>query len=106
MPPPVRFAVKLWKGVTKHGVALVSVYLVSGAGVGPENLAILDLVGGWLRAYGRPYILTGDWQNSPQAIIDTGWPAAINGRVHSANAPTYETSVSASELFFLLFTMM
>ena len=68
MPVKERFVFSIWHGPIPNGIGVASVYNVSGAGVGQENLDNLELIGGFLRAWGRPFIISGDWQMSPQQL--------------------------------------
>ena len=76
MPVPERFVFNVWHGPVNNGIGIASIYNVSGAGIGQANLDNLDLAGGFLRAWGRPFIVSGDWQMSPEQLHQLGWPAS------------------------------
>ena len=47
---------------------LVSLYLLSGEGVGPKNTQSLELLGHALREAPLPFVVGGDWQAPPRAM--------------------------------------
>ena len=59
-PPPERFCSSIWHGVIPKGILVCSIYNISGKGTSQENIDLLDSVGGYLRAFGRPFIIAGD----------------------------------------------
>ena len=68
MPPADRFAVASWNAVHLGGVLLASVYLVASQGLSRVNVQLLDDIGAFLLSTGRPFILSGDWQVSPDLL--------------------------------------
>lgn len=71
-PPAHRFIFKRWYGFAAGGLGVGSVYLRDGVGLNEENEATLHSIAGWLKAWGKPFVLGGDWQMSADALINSG----------------------------------
>jgi hypothetical protein len=72
----------------RGGIALLSIYMVSGAGVGPLNQELLAEVSYWLRLVNCLVIIGGDWNMVPEQLWGTGWPAAHGLTLLFSEAPT------------------
>ena len=79
-------AAAAFSGICKGGVLLVNVYLICSIAMGQRNLDILHKIAELVVAYGWPFIIAGDFQNSPGALKE--WAAAIGGCVVAAGAST------------------
>ena len=62
-----------WGVAIPGGMAVCSLYLVTGVAAGDRNMGILHRVGNELRIHGRPFIVGGDWQMIAQELIAAGW---------------------------------
>ena len=90
-------------GFVKGGILAISVYLV--AGEPPDsasNWQILTRVAEVIIATGTPFILGGDFQCSPGALIATGWTESIRGEVACTGITTCITAASASEIDYFI----
>ena len=93
-PPAHRFSLRWVDAVIKGGILVASVYLETGSGFGGADIGILNMVGQVLRAYGRPFVLGGDWQMNRAVLEASGWLRAIGG-IAVAPADTEFTCVSS-----------
>ena len=63
----------LWNGGGMPGGLLaVSVYLQCSVGMDPGNRKILADLAVELRTCGRPYVIGGDWNSTPEAVRASG----------------------------------
>ena len=70
---PGRAACCLWNGGgVPGGLVVASVYLVCGTGMGEDNWSIIKDVATELRMLGRPYVVGGDFQQSPADLVEAG----------------------------------
>ena len=102
MPAPERFAVASWDAVFDSGVLLASVYLFPSQGLSRSNALLLDQIAAYLLASGRPFILSGDWQNDPEVIERSGWPAAIGAKVLAPTSSTYRAAGAETKIDFFI----
>ncbi len=72
--PGERFIARIWYGPCPGGIAVISIYFHTGEGAEEKNVHLRLLVTGWIRAYGRPFIIGADWQCSSKTLTDSGWP--------------------------------
>ncbi len=94
-PPQHRFSLRWVDVVVKGGILVGSVYLETGAGYGGANIGILNMIGQVLRAYGRPFILGGDWQMDRTTLEASGWLRAVGGTVLAPSEGEF-TCISSS----------
>ncbi len=87
--PPQELAGRVcWGEIDVNGsVTCASVYAVSGQGVG-KQLPLLNNIIQRVVAYGRPCILAGDWQVSPQELRSTGITRMLDAEVLASGLPT------------------
>ena len=69
---PGRAVCCLWNGGIPGGLVVVSAYLVCGTGMGEANWEIVKTIASELRVLGRPFVLGGDFQQSPEELVDAG----------------------------------
>eukprot|EP00969_Alexandrium_andersonii_P366159 15467835-Alexandrium_andersonii.AAC.1 len=60
---------------------LVVLYLTSGLGVAGANVDKLSQVGAFLGRLRLPFIVIGDWNLAPRALVDSSWPDRVGGIV-------------------------
>ena len=103
-PPAHRFSLRWVQAVLRQGILIGSVYLQTGTGLCGANLGILDQIGQVLRAFGRPFVLGGDWQVDREVLEASGWLGAVGGVVVAppANVFTCVTSKSASAIDYFV----
>ena len=99
---PHRFILTGWHALFSEGVPLGSVYLETCQNPLETNHNTLQEIGNILRELGRPYILGGDWQMSPETLQASGWLQAIKGVVLSCNDFTYESGGAQTELDYFV----
>jgi len=68
-------------------VAIYSVYLHSGKGLGVDNCQILGQIGKHAKAHGLPYIAGGDWQICKDVLLASAFPAAMGAIVVASMDP-------------------
>ena len=76
---------RIW---VRGGIALCSIYLISGAGPGKANLELLWELSRWLASCGMPVIFGGDWQMSPGELLSLGWIQGNDLVIRTPSAPT------------------
>ena len=89
-------AVALWvQQVVPCGILVISVYLFTGEGPTPRNRAIMGQALMTASVSGSPWIIGGDFQDSPQDIME--WAQDMmekaGGRIVSTDEPTIYPSV-------------
>ena len=102
VPPPHRFVFQHWHSVTKGGIGVGSVYLHATGCLGANNQALLHSIAGYLKAWGRPFVLGGDWQVGPQELEQAGWPAILGAKIVHSNSCTYFSGGHKSQLDYFL----
>ena len=60
------------------------------------------MIAGVLKAWGRPYIVGGDWNFDPDVMVQSGWPQFLGATVVSAHGNTYESGDSKSSIDWFL----
>ena len=89
-----------WVGaVVKGGVHNFSLYLKDGEGMSDTNAAVLTQLAAAIAAVRGPWIVGGDWNMTPQALMESNWPKIVRGHVH---APTLPTCNDSTYDFFLV----
>ena len=77
---PARFCIKHIGGVCKGGLHLGSIYLHHNIGVdGAEHEVLLKAVGNALEIMEGPWIIGGDWNDTPEALTASGWLERVQG---------------------------
>ena len=82
----------MWvKGVFRGGLCCGSVYGKVGEGIGPVNKQLLtDLQIALGNIRGRPWVLMGDWNITPDELAKSGWLEKVGGRiVHPGKATSH-----------------
>ena len=72
-----------WVGALFNGgFTAATVYLYDKLGPSdPANLEILHTAAGLLKALGRPWILGGDFNTTPDLLAHTGFPLLADGHI-------------------------
>ena len=92
-----------WSPVlVKGGVVLVSAYLWDGEELSIRNLSVLESLGELLVGNGLPWILQLDAQNTPEALIDTGWVDDVRGKVFRCGKSTCSGRGGGREIDFFI----
>ena len=65
----------------KGGFIAVSMYLKDTVGLDDDNWQVLIRVGELLAHLGLPFIIGGDFNVGPQALVDSGWIRRIKGQL-------------------------
>ena len=80
-------------GVAKGGIHIFSVYAKDGIGPVGENLTLLQELVAATRTVNGPWLITADWNMTPEALSATGWPRMIDGCIIATTLPTCNESV-------------
>ena len=80
-------------GVVKGGLHVFSVYAKDLIGPVGENLKLLEELVAATRAVSGPWIITADWNMTPEALSATGWPRMIGGCIVAPSLPTCNEEV-------------
>lgn len=85
-----RFTLKHVGAVCRGGIHAGSCYLIScNAGIKDQrNLDILQLMAGILKAVKSPGGIGGDWNCTPQELLDTCWLEVVKGKLVTPQTPT------------------
>ena len=77
--PSQRILLRHIHGFLPGGILCGSIYLPlqRGATGTGEHLESILLLGGFLAKWGRPFIIGGDWNCTPQEAVATGAPARL-----------------------------
>jgi len=102
IPTAHRFIFRHFHGFARGGIGIGSVYLESAVGMNSNNDALMRSIAGFVKAWGRPFVLAGDWNMSPKDLRDSGWPELLNAVVICTDEHTYEAAGHTSELDFFL----
>ncbi len=102
MPPVHRFMFKHWHGFARGGLGAGTAYLHATGGMDQDNQALLHSIAGILKAWGLPFIIGGDWQMSPQELIDSGWPDLMGAKVVHSSTSTYFSGKHERQLDYFL----
>ncbi len=81
-------------------VTMCSVYGVSGAGV-KGQLRLWAMIMERVKTVGRPFVIGGDWQVTPQEIKNAGFDKVIGGVVCAASGATNLTSKRRIDFFVI-----
>jgi len=93
-----------WVGaIVKGGVHCFSLYLKDGDGMGDTNTAILTQLAAAIASVKGPWVVGGDWNMTPQDLLNSNWPSIVKGHVHAPALPTcndstYDFFVVSNEL--------
>ena len=74
--------------VLRGGIHCWSIYLRDSEGLSPENLALLEEAAAIVSALRGPWVIAGDWNVEPGALLASGWVDLINGVVVAPQLPT------------------
>ena len=86
------------------GVVCISLYLKDGIGLIGENWRALLTLAEFLSGVGVPFVIGGDWNSSPECVIESGFCGLIRGRVFAPDGPPYVNKRSESKiLWFRIF---
>ena len=79
-----------WCGAIRDGgIVIGSVYLHHSVGVANKsNLDLLHVIAGHVNSLDQPWILGGDWQDTPTALAETGFLQLVDGVVAAPHKPT------------------
>ena len=102
IPHDERMGLWITSGGGQGGCVLAPLYLRTGEEDGEHNMRLLFLLGGALRAAGKPFIVGGDWQMPPTTLAATGWVNSIGGNIRGADRPTCIQAASAREIDFFV----
>ena len=86
-------------GMVKGGVHVFSIYAKDIIGPVGENLRLMEELTAALRAIDGPWIISGDWNMTPETLRSTGWPQMVKGTIVATELPTCNGS---SYDFFLV----
>ena len=76
-------------GVVRGGLLVVSLYLWTNECItSGRNVDVLGAAAQLVRAHGGPYVIGGDWQNTPDVIAGSQWLGDLGGVVLAAGAGT------------------
>ena len=90
-------------GIIRGGLVVVSVYLHTGEDPNSEaNWAILTRVAEVLNLCRKPFVVCGDFQCTPAALVGTKWLEVVKGSIRSADKATCITHRSAREIDFFV----
>ena len=56
------------------------------------NAAILTQLAAAIAAVRGPWIVGGDWNMTPETLMDSNWPNIVRGRIHAPTLPTCNDS--------------
>ncbi len=77
-----------WVGnVCKGGLYLVSLYLHNGEGLTQRKLDLLQAVAVILASIKALWMVAADFQNSPEDLARSGWPALVGGVLIAPSEP-------------------
>ncbi len=77
-----RLAVATVNAVCPGGIAVASIYCFTSVGLRHKsNLDLLHEVAGTLNALTVPGIISGDWNDDPAALRESGWLKLVGGTV-------------------------
>ena len=88
-----RFHVAKVAAVMRGGLHVGAIYLKDSVGLHDENLDVLQMVAGALRSLRGPWLIGGDWNVPPAALLATGWLALVGGVIVAQDAPTCGSNV-------------
>ncbi len=91
-----------WCGVTKGGILVASLYAYTGPDAEARNADLINLVARQLAAVRLPFVIGGDWNTSPQALAETGFPQRLRAFVATAGVASYISAGAASELDYFV----
>ena len=84
-----RFVINKVAAICKRGIHIGSLYLTDTVGPSsPDNLKLLDYVASVLMAIKGPWIIGGDFNCTPQQLIETGFVELVGGVVQAPRDST------------------
>ena len=84
-----RFIINKVAAICKRGVHIGSLYLTDSVGpTSPDNLKLLDYVASVLMAIKGPWIIGGDFNCTPQQLMETGFVELIGGVIQAPRDST------------------
>ena len=86
------------------GVLCVSIYLVTGSGLGAESKLILGELGEYLQSVQVPFVPGGDWNCDPAALEEWGWLQKIGGMLVSCGQNTCRIGEGSEIDYFVVST--
>ena len=81
-------------------VIMVSVYLTCGIGVAAENISKMQSIALYVKQARLPFIIAGDFNMSPQSVLESGWPTQLGAYVLAPEGCITCTTGSGSVLDF------
>ena len=75
-------------GVMRGGVHCGSIWLRDSEGLSSENMLILDHAAASLGKLKGPWILGGDWNLTPQVLLESNWLEVVRGVIVAPRHPT------------------
>jgi hypothetical protein len=88
-----RFHISTVGAILRGGLHLGAVYLKDGVGIDDANLDTLQHIAGVLRQVRGPWVLGGDWNVAPAALLATGWLELVGGVIITQDSPTCGSNV-------------
>ena len=101
-PPAHRFAFQHWHAVFSGGIGIGSAYLHMGVDAAAQNEVLPRAITAYVKAWGKPFIVGGDWQMSPEDLVRAGWPDLMGARVVHSKDFTYASGPDRSQLDYFL----
>ena len=68
--------------VVKGGLHCGSVWLKHVEGLTEDNMAILQVISTALTKLKGPWVLGGDWNVSPDTLVNSGWVESVGGMIY------------------------
>ena len=102
VPDPSRFVFRHFHGLATGGIGFGSVYLRDGVGLDEYNNNLLFQVWAYLRAWGRHFILAGDFNIDPNELVEAGWPQKLGAKIIFPDGPTYRSGGAESKIDFFI----
>ena len=101
-PCPSRLVCAHWGGIVSAGIVVATVYLYDDSAVSSRNRQLLKDVAAYLNALGKPFIIGGDWQVSPDTLNNSGWPHLARLKVMAPLEYTYVSGASCSHIDYFV----
>jgi len=74
--------------ILRGGIHIGSIYLKDAVGLDEGNMDVLQAVAGLLKVLVGPWIVGGDWNVPPAALLASGWLALVGGVLVAQEDPT------------------
>jgi len=84
------------------GIIVASVYLHDGPSMSQQNKELLKDIADYLKLFGKPFILGGDWQMSPEEMVGSGFPLLLKAQVIAPSQKTYKSGDTSSLIDFFM----